>query len=74
MNIFLEAENVGKVNNYIKVLTINKNAKKYKFKNPMTETSKKDNVVTPQEYLKIEEEVNNKRNEMYNQSNGVDKK
>jgi len=74
MNIFLEAENVGKVNNYIKVLTINKNAKKYKFKNPMTETSKKDNVVTPQEYLKIEEEVNNKRNDLYNQSNGVDKK
>ena len=40
----------------------------------MTETSKKDNVVTPQEYLKIEEEVNNKRNDLYNQSNGVDKK
>ncbi len=74
MNIFLEAVNVGKVNNYIKVLTINKNAKKYKFKNPIIETAKNDNVVTPQEYLKIEEEANRKRNEVYNNNQGVDKK
>lgn len=73
MNIFLEAENVGKVNNYIKVLKINKNAKKYKFKNPIIETGKKDNVVTPQEFQKLEEEANRKRSEMYNNNNGVDK-
>ncbi|MDM1297887.1 GLPGLI family protein [Empedobacter falsenii] len=73
MNIFLEAENVGKLNNYIKVLTINKNVKKYKFKNPIKEPGKKDNVVTPQELDKIYEEANNKRNAMYNQE-GVDKK
>ncbi|WP_291118893.1 GLPGLI family protein [Empedobacter sp. UBA7248] len=73
MNIFLEAENVGKVNNYVRVLTINKNAKKYKFKNLVTESGKNDNVVTPQEYQKIEQEANNRRSAMYNQE-GVDKK
>lgn len=73
MNIFLEAENVGKMNNYVKVLTINKNVKKYKFKIPIKEPGKKDNVVTPQELDKIYEEANKKRSEMYNQE-GVDKK
>ncbi|HCC95757.1 MAG TPA: hypothetical protein DEQ26_15835 [Flavobacteriaceae bacterium] len=73
MNIFLEEENVGKYNNYVKVLTINKNVKKYKFKIPIKEPGKKVNVVSPQELDKIYEEANNKRNAMYNQE-GVDKK
>ncbi|MEG0188172.1 GLPGLI family protein [Algoriella sp.] len=73
MNIFIDIENVGKMNNYIKVLSLNKLDKKYKFKIPITEPGKKDNIITPKQLADIYEEANKKRNEMYNQE-GVDKK
>ena len=72
MQYVIENES-GKMLNTIYVTSL-KEIKKYTFKSPIAELGKKNNIVSSDELDKIYEEANKKRNEMYNQDNGVDKK
>ncbi len=64
----------GEMNNIINVTKVEKLKDGVRFKFPMTEPGKKSNVVTSDELDVIYDEANRKRNEMYNNNQGVDKK
>ena len=75
MNLFVESEKVGRMDNIIRVEAIQPNVKKYKFKNPLkADKASKLPIVSQQEIAKIYDEANKKRNEMYNNTQGIDKK
>lgn len=75
ITMFIELKDVGKMTNLIKVQSFKKTEKKYTFKNPLKADKKsKLPVVSLDELDKIYDEANNKRNEMYNNSQGIDKK
>ncbi len=67
MNYYIENE-VGKMNNFVRVKSF-KQIEKYKFK----KTSKAP-IITEEKSFELYDEANEKRNEMFNQDNGIDKK
>lgn len=75
MNLFMDKKNVGRMDNFIRVQSIKPNVKNYKFKNPLKADKKsKLQIVSQEELSDIYDEANRKRNEMFNQDSGIDKK
>ena len=72
MNLFVEIPEVGRMDNYIRVLNVNPNVKNYKFKNPLKSDKKsKLQVVSMDQLDEIYNEANRKRNEMFNSDSGI---
>ncbi len=67
MNYYIENE-AGKMNNFVRVKSFEQ-IEKYKFK----KTSKAP-IITEEKSFELYDEANEKRNEMFNQDNGIDKK
>lgn len=75
MNLFMDIQNVGSMDNFIRVVNIKSDAKDYKFKNPLKADKKsKLPIISQEELAKIYDEANRKRNEMFNSEGAVDKK